>query len=323
MMSGKQARPQVRRALILSVRSLQKLGEDRCPLMAAAISYYGLVSLFPLLIVIMSIFGVFLRDSSLQQDVVDKVLELMPLTPDKGKTEVKDAVEAVAGTSVHLSVLGLLLLSWSGMALFSAIRTSLNVVWKLETTRSLIKEKLAEMALMAAVGAFFLLSISITGLLHATQQASSDILGPLSSDATFLWRTIPHVAPATFSFGACLVLYRFVPHTRTRVADVWPGALVATLLFEVVKHGFSLYVANFGRYDLIYGSLGAVVALLFWIYLSAVILLLGAEVASEYPLVKSGEHDDYWGQSWLLGGARARLAELRQRVRLGLTDRRR
>jgi membrane protein len=291
--------------------------------MAAAISYYALFSLFPLLIFMVSILGVFLQSSSLQKDLTDKVLEFFPLTTDKGRSEVKDALDAIAGVSIHLSIIGLLGMAWSASGMFGTIRSSLDAVWKLETSRPLIRQKLVDLSLMAGVGVFFLLSIGTTGFLHATQQASSDILGPLSSGATFLWRTVPHVAPATFSFGAFLVLYRFVPHARTRVADVWPGALVAALLFEVVKHGFSLYVANFGRYDLIYGSLGTVVALLFWIYLSAVILLLGAEVASEYPLVKSGERDDLWDQGWLPGGARARLAELRQKLRLGLRDRKR
>jgi membrane protein len=313
----------VRRLLILTVRSLRKFADDRCSQMAAAISYYALFSLFPLLIFMVSIFGIFLQSSSLQKEIIDKVLEFLPLTADKGSSEVKDALDAIAGVSIHLSIVGLLGLAWSASGMFGTIRSSLDVVWKLETSRPLITQKLVDLSLMAGVGVFFLLSIGTTGLLHATQEASSGLLGPLSSRNTFLWRTVPHVAPATFSFVAFLVLYRLVPHARTRVADVWLGALVAALLFEVVKHGFSLYVANFGRYDVIYGSLGAVVALLAWMYLSAVILLLGAEVASEYPRLKSGKYDDLWGRSWLLGGGRSKLVELWQKLRQRLADKKR
>ena len=79
-------------------------------------------------------------------------------------------------------------------------------------------------------------------------------------------------------------------------------ALVATIFFEILKNGFSFYLANFGRYDVVYGSLGAVVIFLFWTYLSATVLLLGAEVASEYPRVRSGKYDHLWGQSLLMGG---------------------
>ena len=129
------------------------------------------------------------------------------------------------------------------------------------------------------------------------------------------------MVPAMFSFGAFVVLYRFVPNAPIKIGDVWPGALVAAIFFEVIKNGFSFYLANFGRYDVIYGSLGAVVAFLFWMYLAAVVLLLGAEVASEYPRVRSGKYDHLWGQSWLLGGGRARLAELWLKIRVRIAAR--
>jgi len=289
--------------------------------MAAAISYYALFSLFPLLIFMVSIFGIFLQSSSLQEDLIDKVLEFIPLTSGEGRNEVKDAIDAIAGISIPLSIVGLLGLAWSASALFGAIRTSLNIAWDIETSRHFVKQKLLDLGMVAGVGVFFLLSIGTTALLRTTQEASSDILGPLSSNTAVFWRTIPYLMPAIFSFGAFIVLYRFVPNTPTKIRDVWPGALIAAISFEIIKNGFSFYLANFGRYDVIYGSLGAVVALLFWMYLSAVVLLFGAEVASEYPRVRSGKYDDLWGQSWLLGGGRAKLAEIWKKIRLRVASR--
>jgi membrane protein len=291
--------------------------------MAAAISYYALFSLFPLLIFMVSIFGIFLQSSSLQKDLIDKVLEFIPLSSDQGRNEVSQAIDAIAGISIPLSMVGLLGLAWSASALFGAIRTSLNIAWDIETSRHFVKQKLLDLSMVAGVGVFFLLSIGTTALLRTTQEASSDILGPLSSNTAVFWRTIPYLMPAIFSFGAFMVLYRFVPNTPTKTRDIWPGALIAAISFEIIKNGFSFYLANFGRYDVIYGSLGAVVALLFWMYLSAVVLLFGAEVASEYPRVKSGKYDDLWGQSWLLGGGRAKLAEIWEKIRLRLASRER
>jgi membrane protein len=313
----------VRRLLILTVRSIQEFGADRCTHMAAAISYYALFSLFPLLIFMVSIFGIFLQSSSLQKDLIDKVLEFIPLSSDQGRNEVSQAIDAIAGISIPLSMVGLLGLAWSASALFGAIRTSLNIAWDIETSRHFVKQKLLDLSMVAGVGVFFLLSIGTTALLRTTQEASSDILGPLSSNTAVFWRTIPYLMPAIFSFGAFMVLYRFVPNTPTKTRDIWPGALIAAISFEIIKNGFSFYLANFGRYDVIYGSLGAVVALLFWMYLSAVVLLFGAEVASEYPRVKSGKYDDLWGQSWLLGGGRAKLAEIWEKIRLRLASRER
>ena len=313
----------MRRLLILTVRSIQKFGDDRCTHMAAAISYYALFSLFPLLIFMMSIFGIFLQRSSLQNDLIDRALEFLPLTPDKGRNDVRDAIDAIAGISIPLSMVGLLGLAWAASAMFGAIRTALNIAWDIKTPRHFVKQKLLDLGMVAGVGVFFLLSIGTTAFLHTTQQASSDILGPLSSSTAFFWRAIPHLMPAIFSFGAFIMLYRFVPGAPVKIGDVWFGALIAAIFFEIIKNGFSFYVANFGHYDVVYGSLGAVVALLFWMYLSAVALLLGAEVASEYPRVMSGKYDDLWGQSWLLGGGRAKLAELWQKMRLKMAGKQR
>jgi len=313
----------VRRLLILTVRSIREFGDDRCTQMAAAISYYALFSLFPLLIFMVSIFGIFLQSSSFQEDLIDNVLEFIPLTSDEGRDEVREAIGAISGISIPLSMVGLLGLAWSASAMFGAIRTSLNIAWDIESSRHVVKQKLLDLGMVAGVGAFFLLSIGTTALLRTTQEASSDILGPLSSNTAFFWRVIPYLMPVIFSFGAFTVLYRFVPNAPIKIGDVWPGALIAAIFFEIIKNGFSFYLANFGRYDVIYGSLGAVVALLFWMYLSAVVLLFGAEVASEYPRVKTGKYDHLWGQGWLLGGGRAKLAELWQKIRLRLASNKR
>ncbi len=292
----------MRKLYILAVRSVQEFGDDRCSHMAAAISYYALFSIFPLLIFLVSILGIFLQNSGLQEDLVDAVLDLIPLTEDEGQSDVRDAIGGVAGISAPLSIVGLLGLAWSASALFGAIRTSLNIAWDIETSRHFVKQKLLDLSMVGGVGIFFLLSLGTTALLRTTQEVSSDILGPLSSNTALFWRVLPLFLPAIFTFGAFMVLYRFVPNVVHKLGDIWPGALVATIFFEILKNGFSFYLANFGRYDVVYGSLGAVVIFLFWTYLSSSVLLLGAEVASEYPRVRSGKYDHLWGQSLLMGG---------------------
>jgi len=285
--------------------------------MAAAISYYALLSLFPLLIFLVSVLGIFLRNSSLQEDLVSQVLDILPLTQDKGANEVTQAVQAVAGVSVPLTIVGLLGLAWSASAMFGAMRTSLSVAWGSGRRRSLLRQKLVDFAMMAGFGAFFLLSIGATALLRASQEASSDLLGPLSGSSFFFWRAFSFVGPALLSLGAFAALYRYVPSAPVKMSGVWAGAATATVLFELAKNGFSFYLANFSRYDLVYGSLGAVVTFLVGLYLSTSVLLLGAEVAAEYPKVASGEHDDLWGRTWPLGGwpkPATLLTGLRQRL---------
>src|SRR5947207_5353329 len=88
--------------------------------------------------------------------------------------------------------------------------------------------------------------------------------------------------PAVLSFTAFLLLYREMPNVRHRTSDVWPGALLATVLFELSKHGFAFYVSHFNNYQAVYGVLGGVMLFMLWAYLAAVILLIGAEFASEF-----------------------------------------
>ena len=279
--------------LTLSRRSVEEFFADNCSQMAAAISYYVLFSLFPLLIFLVGVLGLFLQSSALQEDVIDAVLENIPLSEEEGRSDVTEAVRGVAGVgSGALGVFGLIGMAWAGSNMFGIIRRSINTAYDLEYQRPLVQQKLLDLAMVAGMGAFFLLSIGATGFLRVVRQRSEDIpyLGDAAEQAGFAWDAFSFLIPLALSFLAFLVMYWIVPATNTRPRDVWPGALMAAVLFEVCKVGFAFYLQNFGNYDVVFGSLGAVAAFLFWIYLSANILLLGAEVASEYPRVLRGDY---------------------------------
>ena len=283
----------VRFLLTLSRRSIEEFFADNCSQMAAAISYYVLFSLFPLLIFLVGILGLLLQDSQLQRDIIDAVLDFIPLSEDEGRGEVTEAVEGVAGVgSGALGLFGLIGMAWSGSNMFGIIRRSINAAYDLEFQRPLVQQKLLDLGMVAGMGAFFLVSIGATGFLRVVRQRSEDIphLGNAAEQAGFVWDVAIFLVPLALSFLAFTVMYWIIPAAKVRVRDVWLGALVAAFLFEVAKTGFSIYLENFSNYDLVYGSLGAVAAFLFWVYLTANILLLGAEVASEYPRVLRGDY---------------------------------
>ena len=117
----------MRRLLILTVRSVQEFGDDRCTHMAAAISYYALFSLFPLLIFMVSIFGIFLQSSSLQEDLIDKVLEFIPLTSGEGRNEVSDAIGAIAGISTDISNAMMAITTRSSINVNAFVRCAMTV----------------------------------------------------------------------------------------------------------------------------------------------------------------------------------------------------
>ena len=280
--------------LTLGRRSIEEFFDDNCTQMAAAISYYVLLSLFPLLIFLVGILGLFLQDSHLQRDVINNVLDFVPLSEDEGREQVTEAVKGVAGVSSGaLGLFGLLGMAWSASSMFGIIRRSLNKTYDLDHHRPFVQQKLVDLAMVPAMGLFFFASIAATGFLRVVRQRSEDLprLGDAADKAGLLWDAASFLLPLVVSFAAFMLLYWLVPAARIRPREVWPGALVAAFLFDTAKIGFSIYLEHFSSYDLVYGSLGAAATFLVWIYIAANIMLLGAEVAAEYPRVLRGDYD--------------------------------
>jgi membrane protein len=281
--------------ILLSRRSVEEFFDDNCTQMAAAISYYVLFSLFPLLIFLVGAMGLFLQDSKLQDEIISAVLDFIPSTDEEGRDDVTEAVRDVAGVgSGALGVFGLIGMAWSGSNMFGVIRRSLNEAYDLEFRRPFVQQKLLDLTMVVGLGFFFLASIGATAFLRTVREFSDDMgfLGEAAQSAGFAWDTASFLIPLGLSFVAFLVMYWVVPATNVRPRDAWPGALVAAVLFEAGKVGFTIYLQNFGNYDVVFGSLGAVAAFLFWVFVSANILLFGAEVASEYPRVLRGDYPE-------------------------------
>jgi len=280
---------------LLAVRTVKEFGDDNCSQMAAAISYYVLFSLFPLLIFSVGIMGVMLQDSELQDDLIEVVLEYIPLSEDGGQNDVSEAVRDIAGAgSGAVGVLGLFGMAWSGSNLFGVIRRSLNLAYDLDVHRPLVRQKLLDLGMVAGFAPLGIASLAGTAAIRFVRESSEYV--PLLSDASqalgIVWDVLPLLVPVSISFVAFVVLYWIVPATKVKIRDVLFGAALAAILFEFAKVGFTIYLANFSNYNVVFGSLGAVVAFLFWVFLSANIMLLGAELAAEYPRVMRGDYDE-------------------------------
>lgn len=288
---------------LLTKRTTQGYGRNNCSQMAAAISYYVLFSVVPLAIVLASVFGFVSRNHDVRSEVVNRVVEQTALGGEEGEQFVADTIDGVSRVSAALSIVGLLGMAWSSSAMAGAVRRSLNVVWGVSAQRPLAQQKLLDLAMILGLGLLLGVSIVGTGALQTLRR-----VGPFS-DSSLLW-TLPSLAlPAAVTFTAFLLMYRYVPTERLNVRTVWPGALLATVLFEAMKNGFAIYVAYFNTYDVVYGSLGAIMLFLLWTYLASSILLLGAELAVEYGSLRRGEY------ALLTGTGRSFPEEVRRWVR--------
>ena len=265
--------------LRVSGRAAKNFAEDRGTQMAAAISYYTLFSLLPLLILTVAIFGVVIRDSSLQARVIDSLVDALPILP----SDVSAVVEGTAKSAPQLALVALLGVLWTSGALSASLRMALNVAFEARRTRPALRGKLIDYALLPILGLPVLGSVVLSATWQIIRQRTENL--PLAANFEWVWGAATLGTSMSLSFFAFSLLYWLAPNRTVRFRYLWPGALFAAVAFEGLKYLFTIYLTNFASYDVVYGALGGVVVLLFWVFLSANILILGAEVANEIPHV--------------------------------------
>lgn len=259
-------------------RTAQAFLSDRCPEMAAAIAYNVLFSILPVVALMVAGMGFVLRLPGMRESVVDRLLENLPVKSGL----VVDSVRAVSLASESLTIVGVIALVWAGMGLFGTLRHALNIAWGVKSRHNLFRQRLKDLSAMLVAGALLAVSIGGTSMLFSIRDFTTPLLGPYGQVFMLIWSAVFWLFPSLITFAVFLMLYRYVPSVDHRFQDIWPGAVVATILFEAAKHGFAAYVANFTRYEVLYGALGAVMLFLLWVYVSALILLAGAELSAEW-----------------------------------------
>jgi membrane protein len=237
-----------------------------------------------------SILSITLADEGRRTDVVDAIVDAIPLSDTEGRDEVQQAVDSVDTARGPIAAVSLVVTIWTASAMFGAIRSALNRVWGIEEHRPFFRAKLVDFAQISVLGAFMLGSIVLTGVLRVIREASVDHVGPLAGNNA-LWEIPPIVLPAAITFMTFVLLYHFVPAVRPSWQAALVGAAAATVLFEALKNGFAFYVANFNNYNVVYGSLAGVLLFLLNTYLASNILLVGAEIAHTTQRYRAGDLD--------------------------------
>ncbi|HZE06388.1 MAG TPA: YihY/virulence factor BrkB family protein [Solirubrobacteraceae bacterium] len=277
-------RAQVRRRDFLARllrRALAEFSRDRCAQHAAAIAYHVLFSLFPLAIVLTGAGNLVLHATGSRARIVDTIVSNLPLSPD-GAAHLRDLLLGATSTTASLGLIAILGLIYSASGMMTALRTALNQAWDVEQPRPFLKGKLIDLGLVFGVATVGLASLALT---IAARFLSAHT--PLSGAAAWAASVL---VPLIVAFAVTLLLYRIVPAADVRLRDAWPAALLVAVMLVLLENLFAVYVANFAHYNAVYGSLGAVIAFMFFVYLAAQLLLLGAEIASEWPRVDRALH---------------------------------
>ena len=267
--------------LSLLVRTVLAFDQDDGPLVARSLAYYALFAVFPALLALVVVASAMLESAEVQESVMTLVSQYLPIAQDVVAANIEHLLDA----RETVGLFALVGLVWSASGVFSAIFRSVNRAWGIPKSRLVLSEKLYGLAMMFFIGVFLLLALSIGPAVNLVQTWRVSVLGwqPLvhpSTDRLVGW--LSALVPALLSVGAFILMYRTMPRTRVRWRDVWLGGLVAGLIWEAGKQIFTWYVSNFATYNVIYGSVGTIIAFLLWCYLTGQILLLGAEFTAEY-----------------------------------------
>lgn len=258
-------------------QTFQSFGEAQASGAAASVAYYALFSLFPLLLALVAAGSLILEDDQVFRETIDLVSNAIPVSQELIRQNVLQVLQS-RGT---FGVVGLLGLIWSATGVFTSLARNINRAWSQTEERGFLRGRLLALAMVGVLALLLILSVVSTTLVHLLPEVNAPLWNGSSIFETILWPTVLDLLPLLLSFGLFLALYRWVPNTTVPWrAALWGGG-VAALLWELAKRGFVWYLdAGLARYSLVYGSLGTVVALMFWLYLSASITFLGAHLTA-------------------------------------------
>lgn len=283
----------------ISVRAVNDFLGKNGPQLAAAISYYALFSLFPLALAV--IFGLsFLLGPESIETLAQRTAEQAPVS----KETVSDVLTATMNSRSLAGFAGILGLLWAGTAVFGAIRKGVNATWGITKPRPFIQERLIDISLMLGMAILMLVSISSTAVLAYLREIVEFVTRETHVNGDLLWDRLGYLIAPALSFVVFVGIYWFLPNTRVSLKEALPGGIAATVAFEVVKNLFVWYVANYSVYTTVYGSMGSIVALLAWVYVSALILLFGSLLTYHYATYRAAKAREV---DYIVESARANL----------------
>jgi membrane protein len=285
------------------LRTKDEISSDHISMIAAGVAFYGLLAIFPAIAAIISIWGLALDPAQIEQQLAT----VSGILPEDAASIIQDQARAVAshaGGGVSLAVIGGILLAlYSASKGMKALIEGLNVAYDEEESRGFIKLNLIALGLTLSLMAAMMIALGLIIVVPAL--LGSFGLGPIVGLLVDLLRWPILLVGAMVVLA---VLYRYAPsRDQPRWRWVSWGAGLATVVWLIGSIGFSIYVSNFGSYNETYGSIGAVIILLMWFWLSAFIVLLGAELNAE--MEHQTERDSTTGAPRPLGRRRAYVAD--------------
>ena len=250
-------------------KGLKDHGKDH----AAAIAFWVFFSIFPLLLGLFAAAGYFFESETAQARLIQLVTETLPGSADLVRGNLEGVVR-VRGTLGMVAVVGLF---WSASAGFGAITRSINRALGAKRPHPFFLSKVRYFLMTVAVSVFLVLSVGVTASFEVLANLEMSTLRRLGVEPEWIEHVTGWITSFGFAFLTFALIYKVTPYVETRWRQVLPGALLGAAVFELGKRGFLLYLGRVANFEAVYGSLSSIIVLLLWLYVSALVLLLGAE----------------------------------------------
>ncbi|HET8777496.1 MAG TPA: YihY/virulence factor BrkB family protein [Candidatus Limnocylindria bacterium] len=241
---------------------------------AGSMAYFSVLSMFQLLVLGIVVGSFVLGQGEARDFVIEQVQAGSPLDADT----VTGVIDAAIESRGSMTIIGFGFLLWSALGIFSALSNGISRVFENAPPRPFLKDKLIGLLLMAITGVLAIASLVIGIVTGVVQQAAEDVVANLPGGGTVIW-LIGLVVPIFLIFLAFWVIYKVVPNRPVGWLEVLPGAVVAAVLWTVLRFGFTWYATSIANYDSAFGPLSTGITLLVFLYFASVIVLLGAEFA--------------------------------------------
>lgn len=257
---------------------LGRVGRERGLRTAASLAFTTLLALVPLLTVVLSVLSMFPLFDEWREAIEHFLYD--NFVPAAGDT-ISQYLHEFSSQAGRLTAIGLIFLFLSALLLLATIEDAFNDIFRVHSGRSFLQRIVVYWAMITLGPLFMVASLSVTSYLLSLPIISATAVGA-SFDQLLLW-----ALPPLFELLAFLLMYAIIPNRPIKASHALIGALVATLLFEVAKRGFVVYMGNVTTYQVLYGALGVIPVFLIWLYISWLVTLFGGFVTSEL----SGQED--------------------------------
>lgn len=257
--------------------AIDRFGKNYTSVYAAGLAFYAIFSLFPLLLVLVSLGSIILERFLPEGEVLEYLVQAIPIYQDL----IQNNLERVLELRVPVGLAGLVSLVWSSTGYFYTLARGVNMAWPEIKPRNVIGRRLVALGMVGGLAILMILSFIITTVGDLLSHFQVPLGGSITLYGTFFWDLISKYLPYFLTFLILCLFYFFTPNTSVRKRAAFWGAFPVAVVWNILNWGFTWYLrSGLVQYELIYGSLGTIVSLLFWIYISNLIILIGAYVSA-------------------------------------------